>query len=216
MKTSILLRVSAVFSASVLFLVSCSQDGSSIKDAIALQFDAYPESRVQDIYKSFCQDNLGPGHLIPDTSYAGAYLREELATYREDVAKGLYSVPAERFFPVGDDGNYVRVDLSVVLDSLMSEQALLEAFSESANSGKVVSEEQWKEKWSEVEKVLRKDFRSIPHMEEDLASIDSLVSEGNLILHHSPKFDEAYHPHYRIIGTDIFRRDIQPLLKDAR
>jgi len=216
MRTRILLKVSAVFSASVLFLVSCSGDGSSIKDAIALQLRAYPESRVQDLYKSFCQDNLGPGHLIPDTSSAGAYLREELSSYREDLGKGLYSVPSERFFPVGDDGNYVRVDLSVVLDSLVGERSLLEAFSESANSGKKISEDQWKEKWVQVEKVLRKDFRSIPHLEEDLSSIDSLVNVGNLILHHSSRFEETYHPHYRIIGTDIFRRDIEPLLEGAK
>ena len=37
-----------------------------VKAAIDRQLLDYPESHVQDIYKSFCQDNLGPGHLIPD------------------------------------------------------------------------------------------------------------------------------------------------------
>jgi len=102
--------------------------------------------------------------------------------------------------------------LSVVLDSLVSEENLLNAFVESANAGKNMTEDQWKEKWKEIETILRKDFPGIDSLEEDLSQIDSLVSQGNLILHHSRMFNAAYHPHYRIIRKEVFDKQILPFL----
>lgn len=67
----------------LLVLLGCQP--SPEKAAVARQMEDYPESRVQDIYKSFCQDNLGPGHLIPDSQSARNYLESELRTFREDL-----------------------------------------------------------------------------------------------------------------------------------
>ena len=192
----------SLFALIVILLTSCRSN--PIRDAISLQLELYPESRVQDIYKSFCQDNLGPGHLIPNPEAAKAYLTEELEEYRSDLEKGLYDKPEFRFVPTGDQNNYVRVDLSVVLDSLVDVPTLLDAFVRSANEGKKLSEDEWKAKWAEVAKVIRKDFPDIPDAEKDLAAIDSLIAEGNLILHHSEAFQNAYNPHYRIVATEIF------------
>ena len=199
-------RFFAVLLGVVLF-TSCQSDAT--KDAIREQLRTYPESRVQDIYKSFCQDNLGPGHLISNVESARAYLMDELQNYQADLDSGFYKKPKLRYIPVGDAGNYVRVDLAVVLDSLMSADMLLNAFVRSANEGKTLSEEAWKAKWASVKRILRKDFTSIPDMEEDLAAIDSLMAEGQLILHHSRVFNQAYHPHYRIVARDIFEKELK-------
>ena len=187
--------------------ISC---GNDIRTTISRQLTVYPESRVQDIYKSFCQDNLGPEHLIPNPDAARDYLQSELATYRSDVDSGKYTIPARRFEPVGDKGNYVRVDLSVVLDSLVSEDALLDAFVRSANAGQNMSNEQWTRKWRKVSAVIRRDFPGIPECENDLRQIDSVMAEGHYILHHSPEYNAAYHPHYRIIERQIFESEINP------
>ncbi|MBR4773929.1 MAG: hypothetical protein IK010_05810 [Bacteroidales bacterium] len=32
------------------------------------------------------------------------------------------------------------------------------------------------------------------------------------VKHHSPAFNEAYHPHYRIVRRDIFEKEILPLI----
>lgn len=185
---------------------------SSEKAAIERQLREYPESRVQDIYKSFCQDNLGPGHLIPDPQSARNYLESELRTYREDLDSARYDAPSVRYCPVGDNGNYVRVDLSVVLDGLVGKEEFLDAFVRSANEGKRLTKEKWVEKWQEVEKTIRKDFPDITNAMEDLEEIDSYVEKGNLIMHHSEAFREAYNPHYRIIAKEIFEKEIKPLL----
>ena len=194
-----------------LFLLSGCQP-SQEKTTIERQLQDYPESRVQDIYKSFCQDNLGPGHLIPDPQSASNYLLSELETFREDLDSARYDAPSIMFCPVGDEGNYVRVDLSVVLNGQVSEETFLDAFVRSANEGKRSTDEQWVAKWREVEKVIRKDFPYIPDAEKDMAEIDSYVEQGNLILHHSKAFSEAYNPHYRIIARDIFDKEIKPLI----
>ena len=107
-------RVFFVFA--LLLLISCQNN--AVKDAISAQLRQYPDTRVQDIYKNFCQDNLGPGHLVPDPEVAKSYLLTELELYRDDLDSARYDKPASRYVPVGDKGNYVRVDLSVVLDGI--------------------------------------------------------------------------------------------------
>lgn len=193
-------------------LSSCQLDPT--REAIGQQLKLYPETRVQDIYKSFCQDNLGPGHLIPNTEAAKAYLLEELQTYCEDVENGRYDKPALRYVSVGDAGNYVRVDLSVILDGKVDEETLLAAFVRSANEGRTMSTDEWKEKWASVADVIRKDFPALPDAEKDLAAIDSLMAEEHYILHHSRIFNETYHPHYRIVARDIFDKELKPRIND--
>ena len=194
----------------LLFLLGCQP--SPEKAAIERQLQDYPETRVQDIYKSFCQDNLGPGHLIPDPQSARNYLESELRTFKEDLDSARYDAPSIMYYPVGDQGNYVRVDLSVVLDGLVGEETYLDAFVRSANEGKRLTEEQWVAKWREVEKVIKKDFPDIPDAVKDLEMIDSYVEKGDLIMHHSEAFSNAYNPHYRIIARDIFEKEIKPLI----
>ena len=191
---------------------SCQPDPT--RKAIEQQLKLYPETRVQDIYKSFCQDNLGPGHLIPNPEAARAYLLSELGTYRADLESGRYAKPEERIVPVGDAANYVRVDLSVVLDGLVDEETLLDAFVRSANEGKTLSTDEWEEKWAAVAAIIRKDFPSLPDAEQDLAFIDSLMAEGHYILHHSRIFNETYHPHYRIVARDIFDKELKQKIRN--
>ena len=193
----------------VLGLLATACQGDPVKEAISRQLEQFPESRVQDIYKSFCQDNLGPGHLIPDPEQARTYLLSELKEYRDDLASGRYTKPQLRYDPVGDQGNYVRVDLSVVLDGLVDANTLLDAFVQSANEGKVLTVTDWKQKWSKVATVIRHHFPDIPGAADDLASIDSLIADGHLILHHSEAFSEAYHPHYRIVDRTIFANKLK-------
>ena len=185
---------------------------SRIGDAIQRELRDYPQSRVQDIYKSFCQDNLGPGHLIPSPESARRYLEAELASFREDLDSLRYEAGDQPVHPVGDQGNYVRVDLSVVLDGRVSEDVLLDAFVQSANRGKMATPSEWTRKWAAVAKVLRKKFPDIPGAANDLSQLDSLVAAGSFIVHHSPIYDETYHPHYRIVAKNIYEQDLKDLI----
>ena len=197
-------RIAAALS--ILLLASCQR--GAIEDAIDAQLRQYPESRVTDIYKDFCQDNLGPGHLIPDPESARAYLLSELQEYREDLDSARYAKPQLRYIPVGDKHNYVRVDLSAVLDGLIDEDTLLNSFVRSASEGRTLSEKAWIKKWNKVATVIRSRFQDIPDAAADLAELDSLIGEGHLIMHHSDAFSKAYNPHYRIVASDIFEKEL--------
>ena len=191
-------------------ILGCAKN--SVRIGIENQLKEFPESRVQDIYKSFCQDNLGPEHLIPNPNAARNNLTTELDEYRQDLAEGLYAMPTLRYYPVGDEGNYVRVDLSVILDGLIGPEEYLDAFVRNANNGVKKSHNEWKKKWADVERCIRKYYADIPEAEKDLAAIDELVKADNLIIHHSDTFGDIYHPHYRIIAKDIFEKEILPRL----
>lgn len=195
------------------FLTATACQDSPTDLAIRQQLLDFPESRAQDFYKSFCQDNLGPEHLIPDPAAAARYLKEELQTYQEDLDSARYDVPVLMYYPVGDQGNYVRVDLSVILDGLIGEEAFLDAFVRSANEGKKAPESEWVKKWQGVAQILRKDHPDIPELEKDLGTLDSLMAEGHYIMRHSDAFRDAYHPHYRIIARDIFDTELRPLIE---
>ena len=82
----------------LLTVSACRPSGTEL--AIRQQLIDFPESHAQDFYKSFCQDNLGPEHLIPDPSSAARYLQEELRTYQEDLDSARYDAPELQYYPV--------------------------------------------------------------------------------------------------------------------
>ena len=140
----------------------------------------------------------------------------ELTAYRHDLDSSLYVKPTQRYFAVGDKGNYVRVDLSVILDSIISAENYLDAFVRSANEGVHRSPEEWKQKWAEIASCIREHFPDITHAAQDLAFIDSIMNGDDLIIHHSEDFSHAYHPHYRIISKGIFESEILPLIQNKK
>ena len=64
-----------------------------IKMSIDRQLQDFPQSRLQDIYKSFYQSYFGAEHLITDTMSVRAYLREEIAVAATDTVANPYYEP---------------------------------------------------------------------------------------------------------------------------
>ena len=65
-------------------LFSQTIDTVAMRSAIERQLVTYPESTLQDIYKSFYQEHFGPGHIISDTASARRYLMRELSEMGEN------------------------------------------------------------------------------------------------------------------------------------
>ena len=76
-------------------------DTAAVRVAVERMLPDYPQLTLQDIYKSFFQDRFGPGHIVPDSAKAAAYLRHELASV-DNLDVMLYE-------PTGDKGDYYRV-----------------------------------------------------------------------------------------------------------
>ena len=192
----------------VLFL-SCSLglfgqqlDTLSIRTAIERQMTAYPKSTLQDIYKSFYQDRFGPGHMITDTASARSYLTRELSEATNTSA--IY------YEPTGSKGRYVRVYLSAVTDSLITAEQLLDAFVRSANTGKAENND-WESEWNCIVDVITKQGVILNDFDKDAPLLNE-ASRNHQAVHHSQAYNEAYHPHYRIVERSIFENELQSLL----
>ena len=182
----------------ILCLASCKQgfvDPAAVKAAVSAQLETYPESRLQDLYKSFFQDRFGPGHIIRDRQSALDYILSEIA--EADTLVGA------RTEPCGWQGNYIRVNLSVIADGLMTAEQLTDALMASAMEVKPEDIERWIEEWAEILAIIEKDHPDIPGLVEDKSMIDELLSSGQYAIHHSAAYEAAYHPHYRIIASEL-------------
>lgn len=177
-----------------------SQD--NYQAAVSDLLERYPESTLKDIYKSFFQDRFGPGHLVSDTIAAKRYLHNELESMGES------SLPY--YEPAGCGNNYVRVNLSVIKDGLISKETFFDIFLESAGQVKFPPISQWQNEWNEILKAVP---QSLGNYAADKAEIDSLLENGKYASHHSAGYENAYQPHYRLISKDLFNRRMYPLLK---
>ena len=73
--------------------------------------------------------------------------------------------------------------------------------------------ESWSDRWHTMIAEIDKMNLNLPNYDEDKALIDSLLTAGKYAVSHSPAYREAYHPHYRIVRCDIFKRDIEPAIQ---
>lgn len=201
MKLNFFILILLSFSSSV-FARQSSED--RIRVAVRRQMEAYPQSTLRDLYKSFFQDRFGPGHIVSDTASAGKYLREELAVGKD--------FPGPDYEQTGYAGNFYRVNLSLIKEGIIPYQVFFDAFIRSVKDIKPVAVKEWAEEWRWIETVISEMGIRLPDYEEDNTAIRQLLEQGKYAMHHSRAFVENYDPHYRIIGRDIFENELLPLI----
>lgn len=177
----------------------------SVRTAVERQMQTYPKSTLKDLYKNFFQDKFGPEHIISDTTAAGNYLRREMASYSKtegDIAE-----------PTGWEGNFYRVNLSVIKNGQIPYQTFFDAFVRSVNGIRPVTVAEWQKEWNRIEAIIRSMNLTLPDYEADKQEIDNRLNRGEYVGHHSKVFEDSYMPHYRIISKDIFEQELQPLIQ---
>ena len=201
------MRFSLTFAIVSMLFFSCNMHGQEdeIRQAVAEQMHIYPKSTLRDLYKNFFQDRFGPGHIVSDTASAGAYLREELVT-----AQRFDGLPYE---PTGYNGNFYRVNLSLVKDGIIPYAVYFDAFVRSVSSIRPMSVEEWKKEWALISSVISGMDLHLDGYRWDSLEIDNLLEQGKYVMHHSRTFTDAYDPHYRIIGKQIFEEELLPLIE---
>lgn len=179
----------------------------SVRQAVEKQMQTYPKSTLKDLYKNFFQDKFGPGHIINDTTAAANYLRRELASYTE--------TEGEVAEPTGWEGNFYRVNLSVIKKNQIPYPVFFEAFVRSVNGIRPVTVAEWQKEWNRIEAIIRSMNLSLPDYEADKKEIDERLNRGEYVGHHSKQFEDSYSPHYRIISKDIFEKELMPLIQSS-
>lgn len=176
----------------------------SISEALDYQMEHYPASQYRDVYKNFMQDFFGPGHILADTAASGRYLRQELAG--EDPFDGpLYE-------KTGFRGNFYRVNLSLIKDGTIPYDVFFPAFVESVQGIVPPSGEEWMKTWRVIDSVINEKGINFYDEETDRRDLGKQFAEGNYIAHHSRRFNDSVHFHYRIISRDNFEKIILPLI----
>lgn len=177
---------------------------------IKSQLDKYPYITLQDFYKGCFQDYFGPAHIISDTSKVYQYITYELST--------IDSISDDYFEPCYAHGNYYRVSLSVIRDSIIPINAYTDAFIRSTLDTLPSIDNNWIDNWNKSASLIKKAAQEaqhhclLNHFEQDSIMIDSLLRKGEYVVHHSNTFNRHHHPHYRIIRSDIFEKEILPLI----
>ncbi len=189
-------------------LIPASTIADSISEALDYQISHYPYSQYRDVYKNFMQDFFGPGHILADTAVSARYLRHELAE------EGPFEGPL--YEKTGFRGNFYRVNLSVIKDSIVPYDIFFNTFVESVQGITPPSGEEWMKTWTLIDSVISaKDIHFIDE-ETDRQALQSQFAEGNYIAHHSRRFNDSVHFHYRIISRENFEKFLLPLISSTK
>ena len=175
-------RIKTIFSTLTVILAMtalqrCQTPDNEIMQAVRNQLQLYPESTLQDIYKSFFQDEFGPGHLVENVSYAREYFDLEL---EEMASQGRYNAE-----PCGTGKNFFRVPLDLVKDGKIPEEDYFASFMESSSDFKIPDVETWKTKWGEIVNVIETMELEIKNYKNDKTALAEMLDAGETVVHHS-------------------------------
>jgi hypothetical protein len=187
-------------------LVTCSMPKERVSQFVLAELKNYPEARLSDIYKNFFQDSYGPGHLIPDTLEAGRYLDSEL----QDPLWG----DTIKFQELGIHHDFIRINLMLVKNGVIPRSVFLDAMVRSVPTARKPGMETWKKEWLEVVKIVKEIKPDLPGYSQDSLKIDEMLAKGEVVIHHSERFTEKYHPHYRIIHKSFLESWKDSYLKE--
>ena len=172
------------------------------------QIQNHPNQTLQDVYKSCYQDEYGPGHLISNESSAMNSLLQEINSIEKDYK------PITLFEKTGLEGNYLRVDLTLVRDGVIPFLVLFRALTISATIGGQKTDENWEIIWSDIVEEIKKSDLRFENFEEDLVNLEIKSKSEDKVVHHSEMYENSYHPHYRIIEFNAFEKFIKPFISE--
>lgn len=176
----------------------------AIVEALKYQTGHYPASQYRDIYKNFMQDYFGPGHILADTVAAGRYLRSELAE------EGSFEGPP--YEKTGYEGNFYRVNLSLIRDGIVPYDIFFAAFVESVQGILPPSGEEWQQKWRRIDEVIKAKGFVFENEAQDRADLRRQFADGDYVVHHSVAYNDSVHFHYRIVSRALFEERLLPFI----
>ncbi len=154
----------------------------------------YPHMELWDVYKLFHQATFGPGHAITNKKAAREYLEEEstqagAAPPREPLVENIHP-----------DGLIVRLHLRPYLAYRGSLKILLEAFIRSADQVRGERDLMaWR--WSKFHDLCAPGEPYAGRFDRRELALFGRMRARELwpAVHHSPAYNEAYNPAYRVL-----------------
>ncbi len=177
--------------------------------------DRYPAMTVQDHVKLLYQATFGPRHFAegPTLDEVRRYLHRELA-----------ETPADPMRAIVEDigGGYARVPLECVHAGMISTDALAEAFHRSMRrplDGEA-ARQAFTERLATLAGLIRAGALGLP-ADVGLKDLSEYLAGGIRPIHHSPAYNQKYHPHYRVIHENdlpegVRKMEIKVYVKTTR
>jgi len=160
---------------------------------LADQIARHPQMEIQDLYKLLFQAVMGSEHAISNLDAARSWLKREL----DNLPKGPDEPAIDVISP---DGNIVRVNLRPFIHKGGDPVSLLDAFIQTANEYRGTTE-RLRLYWSFAERLAEEG--KLPFKRTDMRVFFKMVQEdGFPAVHHSTRYEEAYHPAYRVIKLE--------------
>lgn len=200
MRKSIIISMWLILLSGTAFCQSLRSAENVIKEYLR----QYPKSELKDVYKFCFQDYFGPGHLVENPEASKAYLREEMSS-ATILGGPLYE-------PVGLEGNFYRVNISVVMDNKVPFDLFFDALVRSAFPVEQNDIDNWKQTWRSLEDFLLKYMADSPNAQAQAEQIRQHLAQDQYAGFHSAVYNAIYNFHYRVIRKDIFENEIKPLL----
>jgi hypothetical protein len=158
-----------------------------ILEIMKTDLEKYPEMTPQDYFKLIYQNELGPGHLAENEAEA---LNNLLAEWNEIEA----DENAELLEPIGN--HLCRINLKKA-KCLYTPEEINDIFVRTANIHRGRMGE-----FMHNMKLLKHNLQNLPvhFTEEEFLEFQEMYrGRGYPPLRHSPKYREAYDPHYRVV-----------------
>lgn len=162
----------------------------------------YPLLQIADLYKLLYQSTLGNGHAITDSTEAADWLSRDLMKLDKESGEPLADT-------LGDCGRFSRVHLKTYIQYGGDPQDLLNAFLVTGRDYPPDSSAFFCA-LSTARNMAQKG--KLPWSDNSLQEFISNQARLHYpAVHHSARYDSAYHPAYRVIATellpDLFRHN---------
>jgi hypothetical protein len=172
-------------------------DDGAVEALIQAHVQRYPEADILDVYKLLHQGVFGPGHAITNQRAARDWLERESATLRPQPGDSL----VENIHPAG---KMVRLHLRPYLQAQGDLRKLLDGFLRSSREvqGDLAQMAAW---WALFQRLTEEGGALAARFANRTVALvgRTRAAEKWPASHHSPAFERAYHPAYRVLTASI-------------
>jgi hypothetical protein len=167
----------------------------SIQGILEEHIKRYPRMQPDDLYKLLMQAAMGSEHAVEDIELAKTFLQNEI--------QGLSSEPMEPLVdPLSPDGLIVRVNLRPLLKAGGDPEELLNAFIRTASEH--TGDRDTLKAYLDTA-ISMSHTNQLPFRADELSTLFSEMEHaGYPAIHHSPIYEQAYRPAYRVILSTLF------------
>lgn len=173
---------------------------NELKDIIMSHYEKYPMMQIKDFIKLFYQNSFGPLHMSFNSN------ENALAEYIENELEYLIDPSvSNQIEKIGND--YLRVDLHMVKDGVISVKDLADVFYRSILSSPSMEDQDIELFTKQIEMLRYMVLEGL--IKFDMNDVDSFIDEylfkGIRPVHHSSIYKEHYQPHYRVVHKKFIK-----------